>query len=163
MMDVRDGNVIWEKKIAGDIAKLGGHLASPPSVIGNHSFIGTTTGEICWYDNKNGNKKWSYNVGQPVRFQPALAEGRIYFGTTHGRLCCIDLEDKEITGWNMWGGSAAHNGPKKPQAIKPDISKTEIPSESRQDYFVNFGFSFVSLIAVILIFLIIIIIIRKYQ
>lgn len=108
--NIKDNKVVWEKKISGDIDRVGGHLASPPVVVNNWSIIGTVNGEIICFDNDTGKTEWSHKIEQPIRFQPAVMDGRIYAGTTGGRLVCVDTGNKELTGWPMWGGDASHNG-----------------------------------------------------
>jgi Ca-activated chloride channel family protein len=110
-MDVTTETVIWEQPLEGNIQEVGGHLASPPAVTKHYLVVGTTMGEIAIYSTEDGRKIWSYKTPHPIRFQPALADGFIYVGTTDGKLICIDYGDPELTGWNMWGGSPAHNGP----------------------------------------------------
>jgi hypothetical protein len=50
-----------------------------------------------------------YSTGRPIVFQPCLATGRMYFGTIHGDLVCIDTGGEDADGWYMWGGNAQHN------------------------------------------------------
>ncbi|HUG89387.1 MAG TPA: PQQ-binding-like beta-propeller repeat protein [Planctomycetaceae bacterium] len=51
-----------------------------------------------------------FNVGEPIAFQPAVAAGRIYVGTTAGSLIAIETGDRAADGWLMWGGDGTHNG-----------------------------------------------------
>ncbi len=54
------------------------------------------------------NKSSQDNPG--LRFQPALAGGRLFIGTTNGKLIAVDLADPTADGWTMWGGGPTHNG-----------------------------------------------------
>jgi len=52
---------------------------------------------------------FAYATKAPMLFQPALAEGRLFAGTSDGRVICINLADKDADGWYAWGGNAQHN------------------------------------------------------
>jgi hypothetical protein len=45
----------------------------------------------------------------PMAFQPALAKGNVYAGTSDGRLICLKTGSKDADGWYAWGGNAQHN------------------------------------------------------
>jgi hypothetical protein len=120
MFDLKENKVVWEQKIEGDIARIGGHLASPPAVVNGRSVIGTVNGEITCFDNATGKQEWSCKIDQAIRFQPAVMNGRIYAGTTNGQLVCVNTGNKELTGWSMWGGDAAHNGSITTPALKDE-------------------------------------------
>ena len=51
-----------------------------------------------------------YATGKPMAFQPALANGNVYAGTTEGMLICLKTGEKDADGWTAWGGNAAHTG-----------------------------------------------------
>lgn len=109
-IDPKTEKIIWEKKFEGDLEKLGGHLAAPPSLAGEKIYIGTTTGWILVYNIENGTLAWKINIGEPIRYQPAVSDGWVYIGTELGTLYGINTDDPSATGWNMWGGSSSHNG-----------------------------------------------------
>jgi Ca-activated chloride channel family protein len=109
-IDPKTEKIIWEKRLEGDLEKLGGHLATPPSLAGEKIYIGTTTGWLLVYNIANGSLAWKVNIGESIRYQPAVSDGWIYLGTDSGTLYGINAEDPSATGWNMWGGSASHNG-----------------------------------------------------
>ncbi len=134
MFDLANNKTIWEHKIQGDINKIGGHLASPPAVVNGKSVIGTVNGEIICFDNATGKQEWIYKIDHPIRFQPAVVDGRIYVGTTGGQLVCVDTGNKELTGWAMWGGDAAHNGPLAigQEEVTPAPVKTPPPLQGVQ-------------------------------
>jgi outer membrane protein assembly factor BamB len=105
-----DGKVLWEGKLAGDIRKTGGHLASPPAAAGGKLVIGTVAGTIEAYAVDSGKRVFSVEVGEPIRFQPALAGGRVFVGTERGTLVAVVTGDPSLDGWTMWGGGPRHNG-----------------------------------------------------
>lgn len=121
MFDLKENRVVWEQKIKGDINRLGEHLASPPAVVNGRSVIGTVNGEVAYFDNATGKQEWSCKIDQPIRFQPAVMDGCIYAGTTSGQLVCVNTGNKELTGWAMWGGDAAHNGSNAQKQTTPTV------------------------------------------
>jgi hypothetical protein len=52
---------------------------------------------------------FSYSLTAPMTFQPALAKGNIYEGTSDGRLICLKTGSADADGWHAWGGNAQHN------------------------------------------------------
>jgi hypothetical protein len=52
---------------------------------------------------------FAYALKQPMAFQPTLAKGNIYAGTTNGLLVCLKTGDNDADGWYAWGGYAQHN------------------------------------------------------
>jgi outer membrane protein assembly factor BamB len=100
----------WAVKVEGDLKKEGGFLASPPAAAGGQLFLCTLKGEVLRLDPDNGKITARYSVDCPVRFQPAVEDGKIYVGTQTGKIVCIDAGDKKFTGWSCWGGNPAHTG-----------------------------------------------------
>ena len=111
-IDADSGAVLWEKKLDGDVGKLGGHLASPPSFAGGKLVVGTTAGSVVAFDAEGGKELFRYEAGEEIRFQPALVGGRVFVGTATGTLISIATGDTSLDGWSMWGGGPEHNGPR---------------------------------------------------
>jgi outer membrane protein assembly factor BamB len=109
-LDPDSGDELWTKDIAGDLKRIGGHLAAPPSPAGKKLYVATSTGDIVVLSQKNGNTEDVIKIGATMRFQPALAKGMLFVGTSDGQLIGINLDDKSADGWNMWGGGPTHNG-----------------------------------------------------
>ncbi|MGC4119603.1 MAG: PQQ-binding-like beta-propeller repeat protein [Myxococcales bacterium] len=109
-IDSESGKVLWEKKLEGDLAKVGGQLASPPAFAGGKLVVGTTAGQIVGYEAESGKELFRYPVGEEIRFQPALVGGSIFAGTSAGTLVAIATGDAALDGWTMWGGGPEHNG-----------------------------------------------------
>jgi Ca-activated chloride channel family protein len=110
-VDSETGEVLWEKKYVSDEDEdIGGRSLTPPSVVNGKLFMGSITGDMLCYDAETGKLLWKHNVGEPIRFQPSVSGGRVYFATDYGNIYCIETGDSEDDGWNMWGGNAAHNG-----------------------------------------------------
>ena len=109
-LDPDDGDELWTHDISGDLEKVGGHLAAPPSPAGGTLYLATVTGKVLVLSQRNGKVKDMIDVGSQMRFQPALSGGRLFAGTTDGVLVSIDLDDRSADGWSMWGGGPGHNG-----------------------------------------------------
>jgi Ca-activated chloride channel family protein len=112
-IDADSGAVLWEKKLDGDVGKLGGHLASPPSFANGKLVVGTTAGSIVAFDADKGSEIFRYEAREEIRFQPALVRGRVFVGTATGTLISIVTGDASLDGWTMWGGGPEHNGPRR--------------------------------------------------
>ena len=109
-LDRKSGEVLWERKLAGDAAGTGGHLGTPPAFAGGKLVIGTAAGEVVGYAAEGGAELFRVATGEEIRFQPALAGGRIFVGTAGGSLLAIESGDPALDGWTMWGGGPGHNG-----------------------------------------------------
>ena len=109
-LDPDTEKIIWEKKFEGELEKVGGHLATPPSIAGEKIYIGTTTGWLLVYNIKDGKLAWKTDIGEPIRYQPAVMDGWVFIGTVSGTLYALNTDDLLATGWSMWGGSPSHNG-----------------------------------------------------
>jgi outer membrane protein assembly factor BamB len=80
-------------------------------VVNGKVFLGTAFGEVVCLTAASGDLLWGEKLGEPIGFQPAVADGRVYVATSTGGLYCLDSGDTQDDGWLMWGGSAGHNGP----------------------------------------------------
>jgi Ca-activated chloride channel family protein len=57
------GKVLWEEKMAGDLRKSGGQLASPPAYAGGKLVVGTLAGTIEAYDAGSGVRAFTIPIG----------------------------------------------------------------------------------------------------
>jgi outer membrane protein assembly factor BamB len=73
-------------------------------------FVGTLDGRLLCLAAASGETLWSIPLGEPIVFQPAVVQGRIYVPTGRGSLFCLETGDPRDDGWLMWGAIAAHNG-----------------------------------------------------
>ncbi len=104
------GKEIWTRDLAGDLEKIGGHLAAPPVPAGNKLYLVTATGEVLILSQDRGTVLDTIKIGSQMRFQPSLAKGMLFVGTADGKLIGINLKDPSADGWTMWGGGPSHNG-----------------------------------------------------
>jgi len=111
-IDPESKEVFWKRKLReGDEgAELLDSLLTPPAVVNGKLFFGTTDGRVFCMSAESGETLWSVPVGEPVMFQPAVAQGRVYVPTVGGNLCCLETGDPQDDGWLMWGATPAHNG-----------------------------------------------------
>ena len=107
-VDARTGRETWQRKVAGDLLKEGGYLATAPALAGDRLVVATLKGEVLLLEPSKGDVVKTYTVGHPVRTQPAVVDGRIYVSTFDGRVVCIDTGDAQLTGWSTWGGDMGH-------------------------------------------------------
>jgi hypothetical protein len=87
-------------------------LLAPPALTNGRVFLSTTLDDVVRLD-ATGTILWSVNVGEPIVFQPTVMKGRAFVGTSGGHVASIETVDAKDDGWPMWGGSPAHNGPKR--------------------------------------------------
>lgn len=107
-LEASSGVLLWSRCI--DVKDTpGGRPFSPPSYASGKLYLGAVSGEIICLDASTGKELWRYNCGEPVRFQPVVAKGKVYWATDRGTLYCIDDPDPTADGWLMWGGNAGHN------------------------------------------------------
>jgi outer membrane protein assembly factor BamB len=105
--------VFWKKTVGaapGADQELLDTPLTPPAIVNNKLFLGSTEGAIHCLSAETGDELWRVSLGEPVVFQPAVAGGRVYAGTDTGSLFCIETGDPADDGWLMWGADAAHNG-----------------------------------------------------
>jgi outer membrane protein assembly factor BamB len=75
-----------------------------PVVAGKTLFVGSSrTDRVTALDTATGAEKWHFHTDGPVRFAPAVWEGRVYFVSDDGHLCCVDA-DKGSLLWKFRGG-----------------------------------------------------------
>ncbi len=80
-----------------DAGKLCFDVSYEPVVMGTTLVVGSMVSDsITAYDTRTGEELWRYYVNGPVRFAPALWEGRVYAGSDDGYLYCLDLDSGEL-------------------------------------------------------------------
>ena len=72
-------------------------------------YLTSSLGHILAVRRKDGGVQFAYSLGTPMNFQPVLARGNIYAGTTQGLLICLKTGNNDADGWYEWGGNAQHN------------------------------------------------------
>jgi Ca-activated chloride channel homolog len=104
-----DGKMAWQAAAVGKDVDANAHLFAPPALGQTNMYLCSAGGHVVGLRQSDGQVAFDYATKAPMAFQPALAEGRLFAGTSDGRLICINLADKDADGWYSWGGNAQHN------------------------------------------------------
>ena len=104
-----NGEMAWQATAVGKDIDANAHLFAPPAMGQTNMYLCSAAGHLVGLRQSDGRLAFAYATKVPMTFQPALAEGRLFAGTSDGRLICIDLDDKDADGWYAWGGNAQHN------------------------------------------------------
>lgn len=104
-----DGKQSWQAEVVGNRATAGGQVFSPPAVGRDYLYLAGAAGYLVSVRQSDGGVGFSYAMKAPIAFQPALAKGNVYAGTSDGRLICLKTGNKDADGWYAWGGNAQHN------------------------------------------------------
>jgi outer membrane protein assembly factor BamB len=108
-LDAKTGRVLWKAEATGHEKIEGQQVFSPPALGQEQMYLGSGLGFVVSVRQKDGKTGFLYALKHPVAFQPALARGNIYVGTTDGLLICLRTGDSDADGWYAWGGNAQHN------------------------------------------------------
>ncbi len=104
-----DGQQSWQAEVVGARGTPGGQVFSPPAVGRDYLYLAGAAGNLVSVQQSNGAVGFSYAMKAPIAFQPTLAKGNVYVGTSDGRLICLKTGNKDADGWYAWGGNAQHN------------------------------------------------------
>ena len=67
------------------------------TIVGDLVFVGFSVNDsACAFDRKSGALRWRYTTGGPVRFPPAYADGRVFFGSDDGFVYCVDADSGRL-------------------------------------------------------------------
>jgi len=115
--DAETGRVVWQRTHALAANDRG---MTSPSIVGSVLVVGTREGDLFGLDIDTGETTWAYNVGEPIAFQPTVANGWAYVTTARGRVIGVEIGDATFDGWHQWGGNAVHNGPAARDPLPPE-------------------------------------------
>ncbi|MFT5093413.1 MAG: outer membrane protein assembly factor BamB, partial [Porticoccaceae bacterium] len=74
-----------------------------PVAAGKQLFVGSMVdGSLAAFDIETGSLNWRFYSDGPVRLAPAVADGRVYFGSDDGLLYCLDAESGKLL-WKLSG------------------------------------------------------------
>ncbi|MFP3903970.1 MAG: PQQ-binding-like beta-propeller repeat protein, partial [Armatimonadota bacterium] len=87
-----------------DAGKLAFDVSYEPVAAGNTLLVGSMVSDsITAYDTRSGDELWRFYTNGPVRFAPAVYDGRVYAGSDDGYLRCLDLETGKLL-WSFRAG-----------------------------------------------------------
>jgi len=104
-----DGAVNWRAEAKSAQINDQMQVFSPPAIGGKTMYLTSSLGHILAVRREDGGVQFAYSLGTPMNFQPALARGNVYAGTTQGMLICLKTGNSDADGWYEWGGNAQHN------------------------------------------------------
>jgi outer membrane protein assembly factor BamB len=105
-------------------------VSSPIASAGGRLFLATTGGELLQIEPTHGVIERRFPLKAPAITEPIIERGRAFVGTRDGQLLCIDLGDERFTGWNQWGGNAAHCAPEPPYPAPVPVRRAEVREAS---------------------------------
>lgn len=77
-----------------------------PVVVGQRVFFGSSVDhQLHCVDLVSGAEVWTFFSDGPIRLAPAVAEGRVYFGSDDGFAYCLSADDGKLL-WKVRGGPA---------------------------------------------------------
>lgn len=104
-----DGKQSWQTEVVNGRSAASGQIFSPPAVGRDYLYLAGAGGYLVSVRQSDGGLGFSYAMKAPITFQPALAKGNVYAGTSDGRLICLKTGNKDADGWYAWGGNSQHN------------------------------------------------------
>jgi outer membrane protein assembly factor BamB len=103
------GRFEWRAEVSGGGLEQDAQVFSPPALGEEFLYLASSLGHLLSVEQKGGAVGFMYHFGEPMVFQPALAEGGVYVGTSNGLLICLKTGSADADGWYAWGGNGQHN------------------------------------------------------
>lgn len=101
--------IFWS---AGTGASLEG-INSSPAVVNGTVYVGSDDGKVWAFQSSDGDAKWSFATGGPVRSSPAVAGGVVYVGSSSGDVYALDADD----GTEVWSTTTGPTGVTAPPLV----------------------------------------------
>ncbi|MFO1461834.1 MAG: PQQ-binding-like beta-propeller repeat protein [Verrucomicrobiota bacterium] len=98
---------LWQKIPAPLTPRAADDLAPVPVLAHGLVLFGTTHDDVRAVELATGRTRWRHHCGAPVRFAPAVADGRVFVGSDDGTVTALDLE----SGTPVW---SVRVGPERP-------------------------------------------------
>ncbi|MBC7929165.1 MAG: PQQ-binding-like beta-propeller repeat protein [Rubrivivax sp.] len=108
-VNAKSGGLSWRAEVSGGGLAADAQVFSPPALGDQFMYLSSSLGHLLSVNQKGGEVGFMYEFGEPMVFQPALAEGSVYVGTSSGLLICLMTGTTDADGWYAWGGNAEHN------------------------------------------------------
>ena len=100
--------IVWQRKIEGNLAEVGGHLATAPIIVEDKLISVTHDGLLLILSIDDGLVIMSKKLNYEVRNQPIVYEGNIIIPTSTGELVFVETNDESIDGWYMFLKNQKH-------------------------------------------------------
>src|SRR5262249_6712691 len=94
-VDAHNGKLRWQAETSGRGIDAGGQVFAPPALGERNAYLCSGEGHVVSLRQRDGAPVFVYAFGQPMAFQPALAEGNLYAGTANGMLICLRTGDRD--------------------------------------------------------------------
>jgi outer membrane protein assembly factor BamB len=104
-----DGRFKWRAEVSGGGLAADSQVFSPPALGEQFLYLSSSLGHLLSVAQDDGRVGFIYQFPEPMVFQPALANGSVYVGTSNGLLICLKTGSADADGWYAWGGNGEHN------------------------------------------------------
>jgi outer membrane protein assembly factor BamB len=95
---------IWHQLTGDYRSQVAYDLAYQVAVVGESLYFGSSNADVVVCLNAaNGLERWRFFTNGPVRFAPAVYEGKVYFGSDDGSAYCVNASDGSL----VWSYKAA--------------------------------------------------------
>jgi outer membrane protein assembly factor BamB len=108
-VNAADGRFAWRAEVSGGGLAEDAQVFSPPALGEEFMYLSSSLGHLLSVGQGDGRPGFMYHFPEPIVFQPALAEGAVYAGTSGGLLICLKTGTGDADGWYAWGGNGEHN------------------------------------------------------
>ena len=108
-VNASDGRFAWRAEVSGGGLREDAQVFSPPALGDESLYLASALGHLLAVGQRDGRVGFMYDFGEPLVFQPALAEGAVYVGSSNGLLICLKTGSADADGWYAWGGNGEHN------------------------------------------------------
>lgn len=105
----RGRNSKWNARASSRKLDAQSQAFAPPALGKRNMFLCSAAGHLVSMQQDDGKVNFMYDVQNPITFQPALVNGRMYVGTANGKVMCLETGDPDADGWTAWGGNSQHN------------------------------------------------------
>jgi len=103
-IDATDGSIKWT------FTTDGGMIVSPPRVVDNTVFCGSTDTNIYVLTAEDGKLIWKNNTGWGILNTPTYSDNVVYVGSLDNRLYAFNAENGKML-WSFAGNAAIHSAP----------------------------------------------------
>ena len=98
-LNLANGNDIWDARVGDGSPIIGGVAAG-----GGLVFVGSSDGTLYAYDATEGVFQWRFETGNSIWATPAVADGKVFFGSMDQKVYALDLVGQKL--WEFHTGGA---------------------------------------------------------